>query len=457
MQDGRSRITVVGARRRVDVAVPSAAPIGEYADGLADLCGLAGRGVSPPAWSLAPVAGPALPLGASIGEAGVADGQVLYLQDITRDPGAAPAVDDIDELVIGEAQRLRDRGGPRGIGVILIGLVWLAVTAAYFFLTGGDEVIPAAVSLTVAGLLLLSTAWALEQRQARVPSALCLGMSLSSIPCFAASGAILATGLTGPATVWLGAVIGANAGALLTLVATPEPVVFAIELPCAIAAAVAGTLVSVHASAAQAAAAVVVVALGLIALARPTAAAITVFHRRVRSGGRDAAHITTDLLIQARQLVAVVIAAPVLAAAVCLVILASSEDPFSISLAGVVALGLAIRARQSVVRLETAQLGGAAAVGLFAVLIAVTEYLPGDVWVPVILVGVGLILVMVGITSTLTAEPAPTGAGPAEWGPPPRRGIDSTGPILSMLIAPLAMGAFGVLDQLVVIGRGILH
>src|SRR5215510_12536199 len=98
--DGRSRITVVGGRKRVDVAVPTATPVGEYATELAQMCGQTRRGIMPPAWSRA--GAPALPLGASLADAGIGDGQVLYLHDVTRDPGDAAEVDDIDEMVIAE-------------------------------------------------------------------------------------------------------------------------------------------------------------------------------------------------------------------------------------------------------------------------------------------------------------------------------------------------------------------
>src|SRR5258705_3463259 len=253
----------------------------------------------PPAWSLAPAGAPALPLGASLAEAGIADGQVLYLYDVARDPGASPAVDDIDEMVIGEAQRLRDSGLPRGIVVIGLGLAWLAVAAAFLFLDNQAE-IPVAVSLVVGALLLLSTAWALELRQAGVPSAMCLAMSLGSLPCLGSAGGLLGHALGGRHFVWLGAVVGCNAGAVLTLVAPPEAVVFAVLFPLTFASILAPTLLAVEATSTQAAVAVTLVALGLLALARPTAAAITVFARRARSAGRTG-QVTTEVLIESRR------------------------------------------------------------------------------------------------------------------------------------------------------------
>src|SRR4051794_656359 len=99
MLDRRSRITVVGGDKRVDVALPSESPIGEYVVGLADLCGQTAGGLMTPAWSLAPAGREPWPVELSLAEAGVADGQVLYLCDSARDPGTAPVVEDVEELV----------------------------------------------------------------------------------------------------------------------------------------------------------------------------------------------------------------------------------------------------------------------------------------------------------------------------------------------------------------------
>jgi ESX secretion system protein EccD len=454
MQDGRSRVTVVGERKRIDVAVPSAAPIGEYVAGLAELCGQTRRGVMPPAWSLAPAGTPALPLGASLAEAGIADGQVLYLHDVARDLGASPAVDDIDEMVIGEAQRLRDSGLPRGIVVIGLGLAWLTAAAAFLFMDHRAE-IPVAVSLVVGALLLLSTAWALELRRAGVPSAVCLAMSLASLPCLGSAGGLLGHALGGSHFIWLGAVVGCNAGAILTLVATPEAVVFALVLPLTFAGILTPTLLAVEATPGQAAVAVTLVALGLLALARPAAAAITVFVHRARSTS-GIGQVTTEVLIESRQLVAVVVAAPVLALAVALVILAQAGGVFDIALAAVASIALALRARQAIVRLEIALLALGAAVGAFAVLASVLARVGGVWWTPIIMVGFGLLLVGIGSGSTLAADPEHPGGEPVELGPPRRRTLDTLGITMSVISAPLALGAFGVFDQLIAIGRGIL-
>src|SRR5258708_12497466 len=87
---GRSRGTVIGARRRVDVALPTMAPIGEYSAGLASMCGQDSRRALPPAWSLAVAGAAPLPLTASLAESGVVDGQVLSLRPLAPDPPPDP-------------------------------------------------------------------------------------------------------------------------------------------------------------------------------------------------------------------------------------------------------------------------------------------------------------------------------------------------------------------------------
>src|SRR5258708_38598969 len=110
---GRSRGTVIGARRRVDVALPAAAPIGEYSAGLASMCGQDSQRAMPPAWSLAVPGAAPLPLSASLAESGVVHGQVLYLCDLARGRGEDTTVEGIPELIAGRAENQGGGGWPR--------------------------------------------------------------------------------------------------------------------------------------------------------------------------------------------------------------------------------------------------------------------------------------------------------------------------------------------------------
>jgi hypothetical protein len=214
-------VTIVGASKRVDVALPSAAPIGEFSAGLAKLCGQDRRGALPSAWSLAVAGAAPLPLHASLADSGVVDGQVLYLRDVARDPAQDATIADIDELVAGESANQRRRW-PRPLVVMSFGLAWLSATAGVAALSPGAGLIAPAVSLIVAGLLLLATGWVLAQRRTLAPPIMCLLASLAAVPCLAAAGALLAEALAGRSWVSLGALAGATAAVLMGMAATPR-------------------------------------------------------------------------------------------------------------------------------------------------------------------------------------------------------------------------------------------
>ena len=324
MQDGQSRITVVGARKRVDVAVPSAAPIGEYVAGLAELCGQDRRSVLPAAWSLALAGAAPLPVGSSLAEGGVTDGQVLYLRDTTAGSGSDPVVEDVDEHVIGEAERQRRSGLPRGVVVMAAGLIWLTGGASLLAARHGHSEVSAAVGLACAALLLLALAWAMEVRKTAISAPLCLAISMTSIPCLAAAGALLAQALERPEFFWLGAIAGANAATVLILAATPEAVVFALELQFVAAAVLGPVLVAVRADVVQTATAVAIAALALLAMSKSVAATIAVLAKRARRDGFPMSQATTELLIRTRQLLVVVVGGPAFALTIVLPMLARS-------------------------------------------------------------------------------------------------------------------------------------
>src|SRR5262245_58353156 len=222
------------------------------------MCGQDRRVLMPAAWSLAAAGAPPLPPGASLADAGVTDGQVLYLRDITGDPALAPVVEDLDELVIGDAQRLKREAGSPGAAAIAAGLCWITVAAVYLAGRHGPHSLTAAVSLACAGLALPSTAWALSIRQVRVPPTIRLAMSLASIPCLTVAGTLLGDAVAGSQFVWAGAIAGANAAVAITLATTPEAILFALELQFAAAAVMMPVLLAVQATLVQAAAAIAV-------------------------------------------------------------------------------------------------------------------------------------------------------------------------------------------------------
>ncbi len=400
MLDTQSRVTVIGARKRVDVAVPTATPIGEYVAGLADLCGQQRRGPLPHAWSLALAGAAPLALDASLGSVGIADGEALYLRDLARDPGTDPVVDDVDELVAAQAQAQRDNSPPHGLVVISFGLLWLVATAM-LALRFSSKPIGGAVLLILAGLGLIAGGWSLHQRQSPVPAVLRLVVALTAVPCPAVAGALVAQALAGSAYAWCGAISGVNVAALMAVAAIPEPVLIAVELQFAVAAGVAPLLILADASGTQSAAAAVVVALALLGTSKVLAATIAVSAKQTTRDATSVAEVVTDLLIRSRRLLTVVIAGPAVALAVAFVVLAASGGGYAVALTAVAGVALLVRARQRGFADEVVLIAGAGLVGLFAALTSLLNtYAPGSLMVGVFAVA-GLGLVVLGMALTM--------------------------------------------------------
>jgi hypothetical protein len=463
MIDGRSRVTVIGARRRVDVALPAAAPIGEYSAGLASLCGQDVRRIMPQAWSLAVAGAPPLPLSATLADSGVIDGQVLYLRDLARDPGEEMTIEDIPELIAGEADTQRRDGWSRALVAITFGLAWLAATAGFAFSRPGAGLITSCV-LIVSGLLLLAVAWALAQRQVLASATLCVLISLTAVPCLAVAGALLGQDLGGRSFLWVGVIAGASAAILMSLAATPEAVVFLVALQLVVALLLAPLLVVLHSTGSQVAAATVVAMISLLGLAKRAAAFVTVWSHRPPSRGKSMVNVATDLLIRSRRLLTVLVAGPAIALAVALPVLAYSRNVFGIAMAAAACVALMIRARQAGFAEELVPVAGAGLVGLFALLGALAE----QIWrtgiaATVALAVAGLALVASGAIAAgmrLSAGPAPqlpVGFPAGVDRPGRRKLIDVIGVLCVIATVTLALGVFGVLHDLMFAGRGMIH
>jgi hypothetical protein len=465
--DGRTRVTVIGARKRVDVALPMAAPIGEYSVRLASMCGQASHGALPSAWSLAVAGGAPLPLSASLEESGILDGQVVYLRDLARDPGVNWTVEDLPELIATEAQNQRPGGWPPALVVMTLGLAWLAVCAGFAFFRPGGGLLTAAVTLIVAGLLLLAAGWGLAQRGTLVPPALCVLTSLTAVPCLAAAGALLGQTAAGGPFLWIGAIVGASAGVLMSLAATPEAVVLLVGLQFAVPLLLAPLLAALHATGVQVAAATVVAMLSMLGLTKRAAALATVWSQRRPPNDTPMTNVATVLLIRTRRLLAVLLAGPILALAVALVVLAFSSNWFAFAMAVTAAVALVTRAQQAGFAEERIPVGVAGLVGLFAVLAATAEraertwHLAGASTALLAIAGFALVaggatVAMLG-TADEPAQDMPPGF-PADAGRPDRRKLAGIFGVLCTIAAvSLALGVFGVFGDLMTAGRGIVR
>jgi len=467
MIDGRSRVTVVGAGKRIDVGLPAAAPIGEYSAGLAILCGQGSHGPLPPAWSLAVAGGEPLPLSASLEECGVLDGQVLYLRDLARDPGVEWTAEDIPELIASESQTQRRGGWPRALVVMAFGLAWVAAAAGLALWRADGGLLTPAITLVVTGLLLSAAGWGLAQRRVLAPAALCVLTSLTAVPCFAVAGALLGQALGGRQFLWFGVIGGACAGVLMSLAATPEAVVLLVGLQLAVPLLLVPLLVALHATGVQAAAATVVATLSALGLTKRAAALATVWSDRRPPSDGPMANVATTLLIRTRRLLAVLVAGPVLGLAIALPVLALSRNWFAFAMAVVASVALVARAQQAGFAEEFVPVGGAGMVGLFAVLFAVAERAE-RIWRAagvgtVVLAVAGLALVAGGAIAAMVGtgdEPAPDmpPGFPADAGRPDRQKLAGILGVLGTIAAvSLALGVFGVFHDLMGAGRGMVR
>jgi hypothetical protein len=452
----QSRITVVGTRRRVDVAVPSWTPIGEYADRLATICGQDRNDVMPPVWSLATAGEAALPLDASLAGAGVVDGQVLYLKDTAREPVEAPVVAEIDEVVAEENQRLRGSRMHAGPATIAAGLLWLTGTAVMVaWRTGGG--VGGAMALIVVGLLLVGGAWGLSQQKDLVPYALRLTIALTSVPVVAAGGVLAGRALTSAGYPWESGLIGANLAGLLALASLPEAALFAVQIELFLALVTAVLIRGFAADRAGAAAVTSVAAMATLAVSRRMAAMVAAWSQRRQASRTGPTDMTIELVSHSRSVLSVVVAGPALALSVALPVLAATRNPFALALTAAVCLALLVWARHSAFTSEVVAVGLTATIGGFGLLLAALHeagLAPGGFGT--VMSVLGLVVVSVGaglcvLTPKMGTEP-PRGPG-KPGGPRKRNTMDVFGQLATMAMAPLAMGVFGVFGKLFHMGR----
>jgi hypothetical protein len=157
----RCHVTVQASNRRLDLALPATVPILELVPTLARLCQVeaeAGevsrREATPPVWTLARAAGAPFALDSTLAEAGVLDGEVLHLVDVSA--WRAPQVSRL-----GGSRTAPERRGR---------LAWTASTTSWLL---------AGLGATALGLplLALGVAGALDQRAGLLALALALGLA----------------------------------------------------------------------------------------------------------------------------------------------------------------------------------------------------------------------------------------------------------------------------------------
>ncbi|MER5464643.1 type VII secretion integral membrane protein EccD [Streptomyces sp. NPDC002668] len=450
MDDERCRITVVGTRRRVDLAVPARAAISEYTPTLLRLTGQEEEDETFPAvWSLAlPGAKPLSP-GASLTESGVADGATLYLRDVAAGEFDEPLITDLDELVSeANEEGLRWDTRHRALTLLFLGLggmagalgwfVGLAVEAPRFPLVG-----PAA---SMAGLGLTLLAWHATRRTWPLALPVRLGMALSAVPLLAVSAVLLPTVLDTTARTVIAGSVGALAGALAARLAVNHVITLTTLVVSAVLLPTAGLLSGFGANGAESAAVVAALAMGslgvvpmlsghLVALSAPPgedSATGEAIPELVRRGRRVLAGLTQ--LLSAALIPA-------------LVLLATSDDAYGLVLAVCVSGALLLRAGQLKITAAVLPAVVAGTTGLLAVAISAPGELGAPDWAgPLAGLLAGAVMLGAGLIRAFP-EGEPTGERPA-W----ISGLSST---LALAAVPLAVGVFGVFGRLMEMGESM--
>jgi type VII secretion integral membrane protein EccD len=372
--DERCRVTVVGDRRQVDLALPAQAPIAEYVPRLATLCGQPESEGMPPVWTLAPSGGSPMAPGDTLSGAGIVDGATLYLRDQRAAELNELTITDLDEQIA----NARDDGGlwsarRRAQSVLGAGLAVMVISAAWL---GAHRMAGVTVSFFVlAALCSALLAWYSERKNWPLPRPVRQLLALAACPLLSCAG--LGAPVDGPvATPFL--VVGTAAiGALAGLVAFPALATVLLQTLTLVTALFVVPLVVSDASLTSSAAAVALVLFVLTGLLPRITSQIAVLVPDGPDTGAPA--------LSSEEVAAVVrrgnglltflsiVTATILTAA--LLTLTTSRDAYALSLVACVSVGLLLQAGSMRVLSSVIPLLSAGVLGLLALAVRTPEYL----------------------------------------------------------------------------------
>ncbi|MFJ2636036.1 EsaB/YukD family protein [Streptomyces sp. NPDC087422] len=448
MPDERCRVTVVGERRRIDLALPAQAPIAEYVPRLASLCGQSESEALPPVWSLAESGGAPMAPGDSLSAAGIVDGATLYLRDQRAAELGELTVTDLDEQVASA----QDDGGlwssrRRAQCVVGAGLIFMVAAAAW--LGALRPAGPWAALFALAALCSALLAWYAERKNWPLPRAVRQFFALATVPLLACVG--LDGPVHGPVATPVLVSVFAVLGAVIGLVALPSPATVVLNLLTLVAALLTVALTASHAGL-TGSAAVVSVALFLTAGLLPRAAGqIAVL---VPSGPDVSAPALDDgtvatVVHRSNALLTLLSVVSGVFLAAALLTLSASLDVYALVLAGCVSVGLLLQA--ATVRVLSAVVPQLAAgvLGLVALTVRVPLYaFDSRLAGPLAAFGVGAVLVACGLFLAFGAALRPIEPDRPTW----PAAVTS---VLFVAAVPLAAGVFGLFGWLADLGSGL--
>ncbi|GAA4620343.1 hypothetical protein GCM10023196_003950 [Actinoallomurus vinaceus] len=448
MDDERCRITVVGRRRRVDLAVPAHAPIAEYVPELTRLCGQETDETFPASWSLALPGARPFPLGVSLLEAEVVDGATLYLRDVVDGETDEPVVTDLEDL----AEEVRggwDRWNTRHRVLTTIGIGLAVMVGAVALLTLTSPNSPATIITILMGSGVALLGGTAARRDWAMPAPLRAAVAMAACPLFALAGyALPASVNTAGAGITAGALIGALAAAL----AVPDVSTLLLLVVAAIALPVAILFAAAHATFVESASVTGVVALIALSAAPAVAGRLATLApvRGKKDTPADPAGEIAVVLRRGRGALITLVLILSLVVAACLLVVADSSDPFAVALAACVSLALLAQAGESEVPVAVMSRLAAGFAGVAAVALRAPVHLLHLASTPVALIVCGLGAAVLGVGCGLAGRSAP-----AEIPEERPSWLGTLGIVFVALSVPLAAGVFGVFGDLAHLGGRI--
>ncbi|NUQ97853.1 MAG: hypothetical protein HOY79_15300 [Streptomyces sp.] len=463
--DEHCRITVVGERRKADLAVPAGAPIVSYAHTLARLCEQDEADIMPAAWTLGTATGSAFAPEWSLSELGITDGQVLYLRDAAADELDDPVVEDVAVRVAEASQGGLDRRWDvrsRTYTLMALALGWLVATL-FVLAVGQRSGTGLLLALSpAAGLALPVLAWVAMERHWSVPAGLRMTLALCAVPALALGawsvvsaygvrglgleGVMTRTGLAVAAVA-----VGALLGAFFASVAAPSVTTSATLFTTVLAVVPCLGLASLRADAVQAACVVAVVAFALLTVV-PTAVTATVAYAWRRVSMRVQEEPRDDEVAHAVRAATVLLAS--WTATLCLVltgtlvVMAASTSLYANAAAGLLGLAVLLRAGSARLVAEVVPHMLAGAAGLFTLLVTAPERFGMANWAGAAgSVLLAVVLLAYGFRRMMRRPDLPTMARP--------RWLAGFGSVLAGGSVALAVATFGAFGAMVGLGQHI--
>lgn len=437
MANAFTRVTLVGARRHIDLLLPSHQPVGALMPQVLDLLDDAPQ-LDVAAKQLVTPDGTALDASASLSQSAVADGTALLLCSESDVPPAA-IVYDVTDLVVDQTEEVTGRWTTRYRDIAAGGFAALGLWAGVSILLSSYAPDSAWWILVVGGLVLTGIGAALgrpPRTSAVGPALLAAGwvLGLAGILEYQSTPAI--TGLLVAALSILNLLgIGAVSERPRALFAG------AATLGAATAIWVAAALISGSPSGTAALAGIAsILLLGLLPkLALSVSGLATLDDQRAKGDTLRRTDALSAVHAAHRSLsLGTVIAAASIALALALLGTDTSTQVWTLPLLLALTLATFLRARSFPLALERVALYVASSVGLAAMAVGALRFLADSPW----LVGVGALLVAVVALLVLTLQPADHTA--ARF----RLLANRTESIAILASIPLAAGMFGIFAQL---------